>query len=298
MKSAILVVGDSMLDCYWDTAVERISPEAPVPVARKTGEWFRAGGAANVAVNLASMGCGSMLVSPMGQDDSGDRLARLLASAGVAVESRVKAPTTTQKIRVVCRRQQLMRVDIEEQATEDAARQVADAVRDLRHPLVLLSDYDKGALRYCQDIIRAANARGAQVLVDPKADYTRYRGALLLKPNAAEAARMMSGTAPDSEGFDASVQGVMRSLEIRYMLVTRGDAGMTLYKADQAPLRIAAEAREVYDVSGAGDTVLAALGCALARGDGIDDAVRFANRAAGIVVGKFGTAAVTLEELA
>ncbi len=296
MKAAILVVGDSMLDAYWETAVDRISPEAPVPVARKTGEWVRAGGAANVAVNLASLGCAPTLATLIGCDLSGQRLASLLIGSGVLMAD-IPVAATTQKLRLVCRRQQLMRVDTEVQASEDEARELAESAATASHPWVLLSDYDKGSLRYCQDIIRSANARGAQVLVDPKGDYSRYRGALLIKPNAAEAARIV-GAAPDSEGFDAGVQRVMRSLEIRYMLVTRGDAGMTLYKADCAPLHIAAEAREVYDVSGAGDTVLAALACALARGDGIDDAVRFANRAAGVVVGKFGTAAVTLAEMA
>ncbi len=296
----ILVVGDSMLDRYWEGAVDRISPEAPVPILRMGREWECAGGAANVAVNLAALRCSTTLVTLLGKDEAGDRLAALLLRSGVELQA-VRSPdvATTQKIRAVCRRQQLLRIDIEQPVPAQVHLALGDLVGDLlpRHPWVLLSDYAKGSLQDCPAILRRADARGARVLVDPKGDdFGRYRGAWLLKPNEAEATRI-AGAGSDAADFDARMASLQRSLEVRHLLVTRGERGMSLYSADRAPLHIAAETREVYDVSGAGDTVLAALASALAGGASLDDAVRLANRAAGIVVGKFGTATVTPEEL-
>ncbi len=297
----ILVVGDSMLDRYWEGAVDRISPEAPVPVLCLSSEWERAGGAANVALNLVALGRSTTLATVLGQDPAGDRLVELLRGAGVELDA-VRGPTltTTQKIRAVCRRQQLLRVDIEEPVPPASAVHLADRVADLlpRHPWLLLSDYAKGALAGCETTIRRAGARGVRVLVDPKGDdFERYRGAWLLKPNFAEAARI-AGDGSNAQDFDARMSGLQRSLGLQHLLVTRGEHGMSLYSADRAALHVAAHTREVFDVSGAGDTVLAALASALAGGSTLDDAVRLANRAAGIVVGKFGTAVASAQEMA
>lgn len=296
----ILVVGDSMLDCYWDGAVDRISPEAPVPVLRKQREWQRAGGAANVAVNLAALQAPTTLATLMGDDAAGVCLAGLVEAQGATLKAvRGEGAVTTQKIRVVCRRQQLLRLDIEATAPPALARRLADEASALcaSHPWVLLSDYGKGALQHAAVLIRQAWNSGCRVLVDPKgSDFSAYRGAWLIKPNEAEALAVV-GPCADADAFDARLAALRQTLELQYLLVTQGERGMTLYSADEPPWRIAAEHREVYDVSGAGDTVLATLAWALASGHGLHDAVGLANRAAGIVVGKFGTAAVTRQEL-
>ena len=296
----ILVVGDSMLDRYWDGAVERISPEAPVPVLRKQREWQRAGGAANVAVNLAALQSLPTLATVLGQDEAGDALARLVEDRGVALRAwRSARVATTQKIRAVCRQQQLLRVDVEDAVPADEALALADLVTDLlpSHRWLLLSDYRKGALRECALLMRRAAARGCRVLVDPKgSDFSCYRGAWLLKPNEAEAQGVV-GACTDEAEFHARLSTLRESLDVQHLLVTRGERGMTLFSPEGPPRHVAAEQREVYDVSGAGDTVLAALAWALAEGESLQDAVRIANHAAGIVVGKFGTASVSRDEL-
>jgi rfaE bifunctional protein kinase chain/domain len=296
----ILVVGDSMLDRYWDGAVERISPEAPVPVLRKQREWQRAGGAANVAVNLAELQSPTTLATVLGHDEAGVTLASLVEQRGVTLRAvRSSHAATTQKIRAVCRRQQLLRVDVEDAVPPEDARALVDLVTDLLpgHAWLLLSDYRKGALRECGALISRALGRGCRVLVDPKgSDFSCYRGAWLLKPNEAEALGVVGPCGTDEE-FEARLSALRQALEVEHLLVTRGERGMMLFSASHAPKRIAADHREVYDVSGAGDTVLATLAWALADGKALDDAVRLANRAAGIVVGKFGTAAVSRQEL-
>ena len=296
----VLVVGDSMLDRYWEGAVERISPEAPVPVLHLGREWQRPGGAANVALNLRALQCPVVLATLVGDDEPGDTLTHLVEQAGVElIALRSPQHVTTQKIRAVCRRQQLLRVDIEQPPPIALTLALADRVTDLlpRHRWVLLSDYAKGTLGDCAALIRRATAQGCRVLVDPKGtDFTRYRGAWLLKPNEAEAVAVV-GTPRDEADFDARMADLHAALEIEHLLVTRGERGMVLYSAQRAPLRVPAQALEVFDVSGAGDTVLAALAAALARGESLDDAVAEANRAAALVVGKFGTASVTRAEL-
>lgn len=300
LHPALLVVGDSMLDRYWEGAVERISPEAPVPVLQLGREWQRAGGAANVAMNLAALGARPTLATLLGDDPAGTTLVSLLASAGVElVAVRSERVPTTQKIRAVCRRQQLLRVDIEQPVPPEMARTLADRVHDLlpAFPWVLLSDYGKGALGDPAALIRRVRTRRAHALVDPKGeDFARYRGAWLLKPNEAEALRI-TGAARDEADFDTRMQALRAALDVEHLLVTRGERGMVLYAPARAPLRVAGQAREVYDVSGAGDTVLAALAAALAAGRTLDDAVARANRAAGVVVGKFGTATVSRLEI-
>lgn len=298
---AVLVVGDSMLDRYWEGAVERISPEAPVPVLRMGGEWRRAGGAANVATNLAALECPVALATLIGDDEAGAALTGLLQAAGVdLVAVRSRDHTTTQKIRAICHRQQLLRVDFERTAPLALARVLADMVTDLlpRHRWLLLSDYAKGALCDCPGLITRARARGCRVLVDPKGDdFQRYAGAWLLKPNEAEA-RRAAGIGPDAADFDAHMSALRASLGVENLLVTRGECGMVLYAEGRAPQHLQALRREVYDVSGAGDTVLAALVSAMAEGQTLDEAMVLANRAAGIAVGRFGTAVVTRRDLA
>ncbi|MDN3922341.1 bifunctional heptose 7-phosphate kinase/heptose 1-phosphate adenyltransferase [Roseateles violae] len=299
-SDAVLVLGDSMLDRYLEGSVERISPEAPVPVLLMGSEWQRAGGAANVAINLIDLHCPVTLATLLGQDEAGGRLAELLIARGVELQAvRGTQICTTQKIRVVCRRQQLLRIDIEQPAPGDSAQALAELAAELlpRYRWLLLSDYGKGALSDCRALIDGARRSGCRVLVDPKGrDFVRYRGAWLLKPNAEEAAQA-AGAWSDEADFERRMGALRQQLELEHLLVTRGELGMVLFSPGRAPLRIAAQAREVYDVSGAGDTVLAVLARALAGGRGIEEAARQANRAAGLVVQKFGTASLRPEEL-
>lgn len=297
----ILVAGDSMLDRYWQGTVDRISPEAPVPVLRMGGESQRAGGAANVAVNLRALGAEVTLVTLLGEDEAAVTLANLLSVHGVALEAvRCAEAPTTQKIRAVCRQQQLLRIDIEQPPPSAAAQALVDLTIDLlpRHPWLLLSDYAKGGLIDCPGLIRRARAQGVRVLADPKGlDFERYRGVWLLKPNESEAAAV-TGRWQGEDDFCHRMQQLRQALDVQHLLVTRSERGMSLFSEQRAPLHLRATPREVFDVSGAGDTALAALACRLAAGHTLDDAVHWANRAAGIAVGKFGTATVSLEELA
>lgn len=296
----ILVVGDSMLDRYWQGTVDRISPEAPVPVLQVTSETARAGGAANVAMNLAALGNRVRLITPIGNDGPGDDLRSLLWTEHVdaARVDVVQTPCdrTTEKIRCVAMRQQIVRVDFEH------AKGVGDAVLDavighLEPGILVLSDYAKGALEHAPEMIAAARRTGMRVLVDPKGDdFERYRGAWLLKPNESEAAAVV-GQWTDEADFRARCTNLRDALNVEYLLVTRGEKGMTLFSGSDVPAYLMAERREVYDVSGAGDTVLATLAHALDQGDTIVDAVKLANRAAGIVVGRFGTSTVTAADL-
>ncbi|WP_255569062.1 bifunctional heptose 7-phosphate kinase/heptose 1-phosphate adenyltransferase [Comamonas sp. NLF-1-9] len=294
------MVGDSMLDRYWEGAVERISPEAPVPVLRFGKQWQRAGGAANVAVNLSALGSRVTLATLLGEDEAGDDLVQLMSQAGVALHA-VRAPglTTTEKIRAVCSRHQLLRVDFERAPAPEAVQQLCSLVGDLlgSHPWVVLSDYRKGSLAHCEHLIAQAIERGCRVMVDPKgSSFEQYRGAWLLKPNEKEAA-IVAGSWADERGFSRAMTGLRSRLEVEHLLVTRGERGMSLFSAGQEPAHIPAMAREVFDVSGAGDTVLAALASYLATGETLHDAIQRANLAAGIAVAKFGTAVVTRSEI-
>ncbi len=296
----VLVIGDSMLDRYWEGSVERISPEAPVPVLRFEREQQRAGGAANVALNLAALQARVTLATLLGQDESAAQLRGLLEQGGVRLRAvQGEAATTTQKLRVVCRRQQLLRVDVEREAPAESVRALCALAQGLMatHPWIVLSDYGKGALRHCDELLDAARSHGCRTLVDPKgSDVERYRGAWLLKPNEAEA-RALTGGWADERGFLEAMEGLRGRLALHYLLVTRGERGLSLFGAGQVPLHIATEAREVFDVSGAGDTTLATLSAFLAAGHPIAEALRQANRAAGIAVGRFGTAVVSMNDL-
>jgi len=298
-RARVLIVGDVMLDRYWFGSVARISPEAPVPVVKIERSEERPGGAANVARNAAALGARVNLLSVVGRDEAGQRLARLLKSDGVTARlHRDPGIDTTVKLRVIGRQQQLLRVDFE---TTPSHEVLASKLRDFRLMLrrcdvVVLSDYGKGGLTHIANMISAARSAGKPVLVDPKGDdYARYRGATLLTPNRSEF-REIAGRWKSESELTAKAKKLRRQLGVEALLVTRSEEGMTLYRR-RSRLHVAAQAREVFDVSGAGDTVIATLGVMLAGGAGMDDAVRVANRAAGIVVGKFGTAVVHPEEL-
>jgi rfaE bifunctional protein kinase chain/domain len=295
----VLVVGDVMLDRYWFGDVSRISPEAPVPVILIAREDERLGGAANVAWNCKALGARTRLLTVVGRDEPGDRLAKLLKKMAIdASLHRDRGLSTTQKLRVVARKQQLLRIDFERPpSSEVLASKLEDYKRFLGEcDVVILSDYGKGGLAHITDMIRRARKMRKRVLVDPKGDdYSRYKGASIITPNLAEL-REVVGTWKDERDLVRRAQALCATLGLEALLLTRGDAGMTLFKGTRVTY-IEAEKREVADVTGAGDTVIAALGVMLAAGAGLESAVRIANRAAGIVVGKLGTAVATPQEL-
>ena len=298
-RARVLVVGDVMLDRYWFSAVDRISPEAPVPVALVQREQDRLGGAANVALNAATLGAQTTLLSVVGADDAGRRLAHLVADTSIRGALRaVPGLRTTMKLRVVARQQQLLRMDFEEAPDREVLLELMERFEqelDL-HDVVLLSDYGKGGLVHVERMIALARARGKQVLVDPKGrDYARYRGATLLTPNRHEF-HLAAGDWTDEAGLESLAQRMRAELALQALLVTRAEDGMSLFDAD-GHLHEPAQAKEVFDVSGAGDTVIATLAVMLGAGSSMPEAVRTANRAAGIVVGKLGTATVSPAEL-
>ncbi len=294
----MLIVGDVMLDRYWFGEVSRISPEAPVPVVLIKKEDERLGGAANVAWNCRELGAQTRLLSVVGRDEAGRALARLLKAKKIdASLHRDRKLATTQKLRVIGRRQQLLRIDFE---TPPSSEVLASKLAEFKGALgdcdvVVLSDYGKGGLTHIGEMIRSARKAGKRVLVDPKGDdYTRYRGASLLTPNLAEL-RDVAGAWADEKDLRRRAQMLRAKLGLEALLLTRGEDGMTLFS--RKITNVKAQAREVFDVTGAGDTVIAVLAVALAAGASLEKAVRIANRAAGIVVGRLGTAAVTPAEL-
>jgi len=298
-KVRVLVVGDVMLDRYWYGDVERVSPEAAVPIVSITRSEERPGGAANVARNAAALGAQVTLLSVVGRDDAGRRLGMLLRRENVMARlHRDPSVATTIKLRVIGRRQQLLRVDFETTPGHEILHsKLAEYTRLVaRHDVVVLSDYGKGGLAHIKRMIALARQYHKPVLVDPKGDdFSRYSGASLITPNRAEFRRIAGGWNAERE-LTQRAQRLRRKLGIGALLVTRSEEGMTLYDRS-GRLHVPAQAREVYDVSGAGDTVIATLAVMLATGNGLADAVRIANRAAGIVVGRFGTAVVTAHEL-
>ncbi|MBO9331893.1 hypothetical protein A6B37_19330 [Achromobacter sp. HZ01] len=298
--SRVLVVGDVMLDRYWFGEVERISPEAPVPVVRVARREDRLGGAANVARNVAALGGHVTLVGVLGADEAGDSVRRLSTEAGIQADL-IADPSlhTTLKMRVLGRQQQLLRVDFE-QHPEQAALDSVDAAlaRHLaNHDIIVLSDYAKGVLTRVESLIALARAAGIPVLVDPKGDdYSRYRGATLVTPNRSEMQQAVGRWNSEAELTDRA-QRLRADLDLEALLVTRSEQGMTLF-TDAGRDHIDAQAHEVFDVSGAGDTVLATLAVSRAIGLPWADAMGWANRAGGIAVGKLGTSVVTAAELA
>lgn len=298
-QARVLVVGDVMLDRYWYGAVERISPEAPVPVVRITRDEERCGGAANVAYNVVTLGAQASLLSVVGADEASHKLEALVAATGIQTHfGRDANLKTTVKLRVIGRQQQLLRLDFENTPkTELLASQTAVFATLLPvHDVVLFSDYGKGGLAHVSDMIARAHCAAKPILIDPKgSDFSRYRHASVITPNRTELQQVIGSWADESE-LQTKTQKLRTELGVAALLLTRSDEGMTLFDA-QGRLHVNAQAREVFDVTGAGDTVIATLATLMAAGLSPREALPLANRAAGLVVGKFGTATVSYEEL-
>lgn len=296
----VLVVGDVMLDRYWFGEVDRISPEAPVPVVRVARREDRLGGAANVARNIVALGAAATLVGVIGDDEAGRAVRDLIAAEGIGDRLAVDPSLhTTLKMRVLGRQQQLLRIDFEEVPCAATLDDVESSFRRLlaTHSMVVLSDYAKGVLAHVEPLIKAARAAGVPVLVDPKGHaYGRYRGASIITPNRAEMQDAVGRWRTEDE-LSERAQRLRGELDLEALLVTRSEQGMTLFTAEGRQ-HIDAQAQEVFDVSGAGDTVLATLSVMRAAGLSWLEAVQWANRAGGIVVGKLGTSVVYAGELA
>ncbi len=295
----LLVVGDVMLDRYWFGEVGRISPEAPVPIVRIEKREERLGGAANVARNAAALGAHTGLLGVVGADEAGDQVEQLLHGGGIhSYLKRDPAISTIIKLRVIGRQQQMLRIDFEDAPSDTILRDKLIQFNALLpdYDVIVLSDYAKGSLVNVADMIRAARAAGKIVMVDPKGDdFSRYAGASVLTPNKSELRRVV-GSWSNEEQLTAKAQQMRRELSLDALLLTRSEEGMTLY-TEHDVLHMPTDAREVFDVSGAGDTVIATMAAMLGAGMSLGDAVRTANRAGGIVVGKLGTATVTRAEL-
>jgi rfaE bifunctional protein kinase chain/domain len=298
-RSRVLVVGDAMLDRYWFGAVDRISPEAPVPVVRVTREEERLGGAANVALNVKTLGAQATLLTVVGDDEPARKLRQLLEQQGVtALLGSDPQLYTIVKLRVIGRSQQLIRVDFENQPDHEVlAGMLTDFERVLPdHDAVLFSDYGKGGLTHIPRMIELARAAGKPVLIDPKgSDYSRYAGASVITPNRAELAQVI-GTWSSEAQLHERAQALRVAHRLGALLLTRSEDGMSLFD-DAGHVQVPAQAREVFDVTGAGDTVIATLAAMLGCGLSLREAMPIANRAGSIVVGKFGTASVSFDEL-
>jgi rfaE bifunctional protein kinase chain/domain len=298
-RSSVLVVGDVMLDRYWYGSVERISPEAPVPVVRITREEERNGGAANVAYNVVTLGAQASLLTVVGDDEASHKLEALVAKTGIRTHfGRDADLKTTVKLRVIGRQQQLIRLDFENTPkSEILASQTATFESLLpAHQAVLFSDYGKGGLAHVSDMIARARAHGKPIFIDPKgSDYSRYQHATAITPNRAELQQVVGNWRSEDE-LRAKAHQLREQLQLQAVVLTRSEEGMTLFDA-HGELHVSAQAREVFDVTGAGDTVIATLAALVAAGLDLRDAMPLANRAGGIVVAKFGTATVSYEEL-
>ncbi|MFC3874373.1 D-glycero-beta-D-manno-heptose-7-phosphate kinase [Neisseria musculi] len=299
-RARVLVVGDVMLDRYWFGDVSRISPEAPVPVAKIGKTDQRAGGAANVARNVASLGGQAALLSVTGNDEAAGVLEGLMRQDGVAAHLvRDSEIATTVKLRVVARNQQLIRLDFEETPHREILDSVKDQYRALlpEYDVVVLSDYGKGGLLHVASMIEWARRAGKPVLIDPKGgDYEKYAGSTLLTPNRAELKEVAGSWRSEAE-LAEKARRLCRNLEFEALLLTRSEEGMTLFDGNEI-INQPTRAQEVYDVSGAGDTVIASMGLGLAAGLSLPEAMHIANSAAGVVVAKLGTAVCPFDELA
>ncbi|MCC6302065.1 MAG: bifunctional D-glycero-beta-D-manno-heptose-7-phosphate kinase/D-glycero-beta-D-manno-heptose 1-phosphate adenylyltransferase HldE [Gammaproteobacteria bacterium] len=299
-QGRVLVVGDLMLDRYWHGETSRISPEAPVPVVAVREAEERPGGAGNVALNIAALRARVTVMGLTGADEAADVLAQRLDQAGVRCRL-IRRPefATVTKLRVLSRHQQLIRLDFEDNFAHGDLAEVRESFPALAREadVVLLSDYGKGTLHEVQTLIGAARALGKPVLVDPKgSDFSRYRGATVITPNLTEFEAVVGPCAGD-EDLVAKGEALRRELGLEALLITRSKRGMTLLRQGLPPLHLPARAREVYDVTGAGDTAIAVLAAAHAVGADLAEATALANVAAGVVVGKLGTASVSLQEL-
>lgn len=296
----LLVIGDVMLDRYWHGAASRISPEAPVPVVQVGNQEDRPGGAGNVALNIAALGSAATLIGVVGKDDNAQDLESRLTAAGVYCEflKSEDKPTIT-KLRVISQHQQLIRLDFEEKFDEKDVADLQSLATSLlpSAQVLVLSDYAKGALQDVAALIELARKQNIPIIVDPKGtDFGKYRGATLLTPNLSEFEAVVGPCANEEELVSKGL-ALMSELELQAILITRGEHGMTLLRPNSEELHLPARAREVFDVTGAGDTVISVLASALAAGDSLADATGIANLAAGLVVGKLGTAAISGPEL-
>ncbi|HFF1655215.1 TPA: bifunctional D-glycero-beta-D-manno-heptose-7-phosphate kinase/D-glycero-beta-D-manno-heptose 1-phosphate adenylyltransferase HldE [Providencia rettgeri] len=299
-KAGVLVVGDVMLDRYWHGPANRISPEAPVPVVKVTMVEERPGGAANVAMNIASLGANSRLVGLTGIDDAAKALTENLNAVQVRCDF-VAIPThpTITKLRVLSRNQQLIRLDFEEGFDNVDVAPVLERIEQaLPHiGALVLSDYAKGALTHVEKMIALANKAGVPVLIDPKGNnFERYCGATLLTPNMSEFEAIV-GPCKTNQDVEEKGMALLNTLELKALLITRSEQGMSLIRRDEAPLHLPTQAQEVFDVTGAGDTVIGVLAASIASGRPLHEACALANAAAGVVVGKLGTSTVSPIEL-
>lgn len=298
----ILVVGDVMLDQYWFGDVNRISPEAPVPIVKVNRSQIRCGGAANVAINAATLGVDSILLSVVGNDEAGKNLQNLVENQQnltpiFHIDQNI---ATIVKLRVIAKQQQLLRIDFETPPTQQILdAKLSDFAKQIQNNpnVIILSDYGKGALTHSSEMIKIAKNANLQIFIDPKgSNYQKYKNADLITPNRQELAQVV-GSWHDENDLILRAENLRKDLNLKALLVTRSEEGMTLIGENNLVINQPARALEVYDVSGAGDTVIATLSAARAAGADWDLAMQFATLAAGIVVGKLGTATVSVEEI-
>ena len=299
-KARVLVVGDVMLDRYWMGGTSRISPEAPVAVVKVQNTKDSPGGAGNVALNLAALGAAASLVGLVGNDSAARELENSLNAAGVLCDfHRVADKPTITKLRVISRHQQLIRLDFEEPFEQESARHLTAKVRKLlkQADVLVLSDYNKGALAEVSALIREAKKQRKLVLVDPKGgDFSIYRGATLLKPNLHEFEAIV-GICNHEDELVSKGQQLLRDLDLQALLITRGENGMSLIRQNEPEMHFPARARDVFDVTGAGDTVISVVAASLGAGLPLPESVALANIAAGLVVARLGTVAISGPEL-
>ncbi len=299
-KTRMLVIGDIMLDRYWHGATERVSPEAPVPVINVTRQDDRPGGAANVALNTAALGAQTYLLGLVGKDEAASVLSARLQAAGVACHfTTTNSEPTITKLRAISRNQQLIRMDFEERFSDSYATALNQAIAENidSADVVILSDYNKGTLSDCQSIIKLAKVKNKQVLVDPKgSDFSRYAGATLLTPNMSEFEEVV-GKCDTEEQIINRGSELIAQLGLECLLITRSEKGMTLLQKEGTEVHFPARSHEVYDVTGAGDTVISTLAAALGAGQSMQEAVAIANMAASIAIGKLGTYAISGPEI-
>lgn len=299
-RARVLVVGDVMLDRYWHGGTSRISPEAPVPVVRVEDADDRPGGAANVALNIAALGAHAALAGVVGQDDNAALLKARLEASNVSTHFQCsgQVPTIT-KLRVMSRNQQLLRLDFEQPLGQVDTQPLLESTRaELAEcDVLILSDYGKGTLNQVRELIQLSRQAGKRVLIDPKGqDFRKYRGASLITPNLGEFEAVV-GRCDNDEQLAERGEALRTELELEALLITRSEKGMTLIRDGHAPLHLATRAQEVFDVTGAGDTVIGLMGLAIAAGYGLPEAMMLANLGAGLVVAKPGTATLSIAEL-
>lgn len=298
-QSKILVIGDVMLDEYWFGSTKRISPEAPVPITKIESKDYRIGGAANVAKNIVALGGNAILLSVMGNDRAGDKLNNLINNS--QIENHLlkdNLTSTTIKLRIISRNQQLIRVDFESAPNDKSLKDLHDKFNKLisKVDVIILSDYDKGILKNVGNIINKAKKANKKILIDPKGDdYKKYKGATIITPNKYELNSTIGKWDNETE-LEKKVQSLRKKLMLDAIILTRSSEGLSLY-SEKEIIHQKTQAKEVFDVSGAGDTIIAGIALGIASGLNYNLSMKIANTAAGIVVGKLGTAVCSFEEL-